>query len=71
MQNKLRTEKKEQSVAMSRGETELSTNPFAIQRDDSDPIELLQPIRPELLRTEYVRPRAMAASGPGTEYWLP
>ena len=63
MQDKLRADKKVEPVLNSRSETEL--------RSGSESVELLQPIGPEQLRRIPVREKAMAASTPGSEYWLP
>lgn len=73
MQYKLRTDKKEESAPSSNTESELQSQLHlpALQQDDPDHIEVPKPSRPERSRTISVREKTMAASGPGTEYWLP
>jgi hypothetical protein len=73
MQYKLRTDKQEKSAPSSKTESELQSQLHlpALQHDDPDHIEVPKPSRPQEMPTISVRERAMAASAPGTEYWLP
>jgi hypothetical protein len=70
MQYKPRTDKKKESVQLSHPESELQSqlDPPALQPDDS---EAPKPARPEEPRAISVHNKAMAASAPGSEYWLP
>lgn len=73
MQYKPRTAMKEESVPSSRTESELKSQLAlpALQQDDPDQIEVPKPSVSEEPRTSSVREKAMAASVPGSEYWLP
>ncbi len=73
MQYDLSTGKKAKSVLWSNTYSELQSqpDPLALQQDDPDHIEAPKPYRPKDPRTPSVREKAMAASVPGTEYWLP
>jgi hypothetical protein len=73
MQYRLRTDKQEESAPSSNTESELQSQLDlpALQQDDPDHIEVPKPSRPEEPRTISVREKAMAASAPGSEYWLP
>ncbi len=73
MEDKLRTDTKEKPVVTSRSEVELPSqpDPLALPTDDPDEIEVPKPFLPEEARTSSVREKAMAASTPGSEYWLP
>jgi hypothetical protein len=73
MQDKLRMKKTEESLPISRSETELLSGPqpLSVQWDDSEHAELSQPIRPEGLGRVSVHQKAMPSSTPGSEYWLP
>ena len=73
MQDKVRTKKMEGSVPNSRSETELmpGSDSLSVHWDDSEHAELSQPIRPEKFGRIAVRQRAITASTPGSEYWLP
>jgi hypothetical protein len=73
MQYKLRTDKQEQSAPSSNTESELQSQLHlpALQQDDPDQIDVPQLSRSEEMRTISVREKAMAASVPGSEYWLP
>jgi hypothetical protein len=70
MQYKPRTDKEKESVQLSHPESELQSQLItpALQPDDN---EVPKPARPEEPRTISVREKAMAASAPGSEYWLP
>jgi hypothetical protein len=61
---------KEKSVQLNHPESELQSQLDipALQPDDN---EVPKPARPEETRTISIRERAMAASAPGSEYWLP
>lgn len=73
MQDKLCADKTTDSVPTSRSEVELQSqpDPLALRPDDLDEIEAPRIIRPAVDRTFPVREKAMTASMPGTEYWLP
>ena len=73
MEDELRTDIREKSVSTSRCEVELQSQPdsVALRPDDPDDIEVPKPFHPEEARTSSVRAKAMAASTPGSEYWLP
>jgi hypothetical protein len=70
MQYDLSTGRKAKPVP-SESELQSQPDPLALQKDDPDPIEAPKPSRPKDPRTTSVREKAMAASAPGTEYWLP
>lgn len=73
MQYDLSTGKKAESVPSNNAESGLPSqpDPLVLQQDDSDHIEAPKPYRPKDPRTISVREKSMAASVPGTEYWLP
>jgi hypothetical protein len=70
MQYKPGTDEERESVQLSRPESEqqLQLATSALQPYDS---EVPKPARPEELRTTSACAKAMAASVPGSEYWLP
>ena len=70
MQCKPRTDKEKESVQLRHLESQLQSqlDTPALQPDDEG---VLKPVRPEERRTISVREKAMAASAPGSEYWLP
>jgi hypothetical protein len=70
MQYTLRTDEEKESVLLSNAESGLLT------RTDTAALRLVakgvpQPSWPEELRTISGSEKAVAASGPGSEYWLP
>ena len=73
MQDNLRTDNGKGSVPTSRSEVGLQTqpDPRALRPDAPDSIEVPQQFRPEETRPSRVREKAMPASAPGSEYWLP
>ena len=73
MQYKLRPDKEQESVPSNGTESELQAqlNIPALQPDDPDHLEVAKPLRPEEPRSIPIREKAMAASVPGSEYWLP
>ncbi len=73
MQDEFCTDETKGSVPTSRSEVELPSqpDPLALRPDDLDEIEAPRIFPPETARTFPVREKAMTASMPGTEYWLP
>jgi len=70
MQYKPRTDKEQGAAQMSYPESQ-PRPPLHILPLRTDDGEVREPPLPLELRTLSVRERAMAASAPGTEYWLP
>jgi hypothetical protein len=73
MHSILRTEPNEESVLTSQNDVRLEENPdsAALQREDARPAERPRAIRPGERWKFAASEEVMAASVPGSEYWLP